>query len=197
VVNVAALIGTYGYPLVLLGAIAEGEVVVITAGYLAHRHHLDVWVVASCAAVGGAVGDLGYFLLGRHFGERALHRLPASIGTQTDRARAAVDRNPVRVLLGMRFVYGMRIVLPLLCGVSSIKLSRFVRYDVGTSIVWAGLFTGIGYGVGAVATAAIRQIERYEWIVFCGVAALALLLGQVSKPLRRWLEPKATDVSRT
>ena len=159
------------------------------AGYVAHRQHMPVALVAGCAALGGTLGDLGYFLLGRRFGEGALLRLPTSIRAGAARARAAVRRNAVRVLLAMRFLYGMRIALPVLCGVSRMSLPRFARYNVATAIVWSAMFTGLGYGFGAAATAAIREVERYEWLVISGIVVLALLMHPASKRLRQWMDP--------
>ena len=100
-----------------------------------------------------------------------------------------VRHNPVRVLLVMRFLYGMRIALPVLCGASAMSLSRFSRYDVGTAIVWSALFTGIGYGSGAAAAGAIGEIDRYEWPVVCAIGVLGLLTHLASKRLRRWIAP--------
>ena len=78
--NAAALIASYGYPIVFLGTIFEGEAVVIAAGYLARRHHLSVEMVFVCAAAGAASGNQIYFLLGRRFGDRLILRAPAKIG---------------------------------------------------------------------------------------------------------------------
>jgi membrane protein DedA with SNARE-associated domain len=188
-VDIPELIGTYGYPLVILGAIAEGETVVIAAGYVAHRQHLSVLGVVACAALGGSLGDLGYFLLGRRYGERALLRLPRSLRAGTARAREAVHRNPVRVLLSMRFLYGLRIALPLLCGASSMSARRFAAYNVATAIAWSACFTAIGYAFGAAATAALRQIERYEWGLLAAAVVLGLVVHLLLKRLRPWIEP--------
>jgi membrane protein DedA with SNARE-associated domain len=187
--GITELIGTYGYPLVFAGAIVEGETVLIVAGYLAHGRGLDVTVVAVCAAAGGALGDTACFFLGRVFGERVLQMLPSWFQTGATRMRGAVEENPVRVLLVMRFLYGMRIALPALCGASTMKLSKFLRYDLVTAAAWAAVFTGIGYGFGAVATAAVHQVGRYQWLVVCAIVAIGLLLHRASKPLRRVVIP--------
>jgi membrane protein DedA with SNARE-associated domain len=188
-VGIAELIGTYGYPLVFAGAIVEGETVLIVAGYLAHGHGLDVTLVASFAAAGGAVGDVGCFLLGRFFGARVLLMLPVWARAGATRMRGAVESRPVRVLLVMRFLYGMRIALPALCGASTMKLSKFLRYDVATAAVWSAVFTGIGYGFGAAAMATIHEIGRYQWLAVCGIVAIGWLLHRASKPLRRVVMP--------
>ena len=146
-------------------------------------------IASANAAVGGALGDLGCFLLGRSFGGRALLMLPAWIRSGAARMRSAVESNPVRVLLLMRFLYGMRIALPALCGASTMKLSRFVRYDVATAVVWSTVFTGIGYCFGALATRAISEVGRYQVFVVCGIVVIGLLLHRASKPLRRLVVP--------
>ena len=188
-VGFAELIDTYGYPLIFLGAVIEGETVLILAGYMAHRPGLNVALVAASAAVGGATGDISFFLLGRFLGARALQRLPARIRAGASRARSAVENNPVRVLLLMRFLYGMRIALPVLCGASTMKVTRFVRYDVGTAIVWSVVFTAIGYGFGAVAIAAIHTVARYQWLALGAIVVLGFLLHRASRPLRRLVMP--------
>jgi membrane protein DedA with SNARE-associated domain len=188
-VGIADLIGTYGYPLVFAGAIVEGETVLIVAGYLAHGRGLDVTLVATFAAAGGALGDVGCFLIGRLFGERVLLMLPAWARAGAIRMRSAVERRPVRVLLVMRFLYGMRIALPALCGASTMKMSKFLRYDLATAILWSVVFTAIGYAFGAAATAAIHEIGRYQWLVVCAIVAIGLLLHRASKPLRRLVIP--------
>ena len=170
--DVGELISTYGYPVVILGAMVEGETIVIAAAYLAHRHHLPVWPIVACAALGATLGDQFFFLLGRKGGERAVARLPRSIEKRVARARAAVALHPVHVLLSMRFVYGMRIALPLLCGASPMTFARFARYNVATAVAWAALFTGIGYAFGAAASVAIHRIEHYEgWLLLALVVA--------------------------
>ncbi len=196
IVDTSGLIATYGYPLVVVGAVLEGETVVIAAGYMAHRHHLSFPVVVACAAIGGSVGDLGFFLIGRRFGERAVAHLPSSVRKSVARARDAVRDNPKRVLLTMRFLYGMRMALPILCGASPMPLRRFGWYDVATAIVWSLLFSGIGYAFGAAATVAIHEIERYEWVVLLGAISLGLIVHQVSRRLRPWVGSKSNADAR-
>lgn len=187
--NLDALLATYGYPLVFVGSVVEGEVIVIAAGYFAHRHHLSIALVAGAAALGGAVGDLGYFSLGKRYGERGIRRLPASIRADAERARGAVQTNPVRVLLAMRFLYGLRVLLPMLCGASPMRLGRFARYDVATAIAWSAIFSGIGYGFGTAAEAAIDEIEHYEWCVIPVLLAIAFVMHRASKRLSPLVAP--------
>ncbi len=54
---------------------------------------------------------------------------------------------------------------------SGVAPSRFVRYNIGTALGWALLFTWAGYAYGAAATAALGRAAHYEaWIPFGSVA---------------------------
>ncbi len=182
--SLATIVAAYGYPVVVLGAMIEGESVLIAAGYLAHRHHLELWKVIACAAAGGTVGDQAFFFLGRAYGERLVARLPKSLRERAARGRASVQANPVRVLLAMRFLYGMRIVLPILCGASTMSVSRYVRYNLATAIVWATLFAGVGFLFGAAAQAALKEIERFEAIVLIALVGVVVAVHLGSGWLR-------------
>ena len=74
------------------------------------------------------------------------------------------------------------------CGASGIGLSRFTLYNVATALVWALLFTGVGYAFGAAATAAIHGIRRYEWIILVAILAITVIMHGASGRLRRWIE---------
>jgi len=178
--DAASAVATYGYPAVLLGAVVEGETIVIAAGYLAHRHHLPIWPIVLCAAVGAMVGDQGFFLVGRRGGERVIARLPSRLGARAARARDTVTRHPVRTMLSMRFAYGMRVVLPILCGASGIAQMRFARYNVATAVTWAALFAGLGYAGGAAATAFIGELEHYEVYLLVGLVLVMIAIHRVA-----------------
>src|SRR5512141_2386306 len=59
--DIAALIAQYGYTAVFLGALFEGESVLLLAGYAAHRGYLDFSVLAGVAAIGAMTSDQFFF----------------------------------------------------------------------------------------------------------------------------------------
>ena len=69
------------------------------------------------------------------------------------------------------------------------RISRFIRYNVATALVWAVLFAGIGYEFGAVATAAFKDIQHYEWIFLLGLVLVAFIIHRIGV----WLRGRLTD----
>jgi len=60
---------------------------------------------------------------------------------------------------------------------------RFFRYNLGTGLAWALVFTWVGYAFGVAATAAFGRVAHYgTWVLASSVAVgLAIHL-----PLQRW-----------
>src|SRR6185369_15969320 len=66
----------YGYPALLVGALMEGETVVIIAGFLAHSGHLYLPWVMLAAFVGAFTADQFFFQVGKRKGKAYLEKKP-------------------------------------------------------------------------------------------------------------------------
>ena len=66
-------------------------------------------------------------------------------------------------LIGFRFVYGIRIVTPLILGgMSDIKASRFFVFNFIGSVLWASLIAVFGYFLGEAAQEIFGKIKHLE-----------------------------------
>ncbi|HZP88482.1 MAG TPA: DedA family protein [Burkholderiales bacterium] len=170
------IVSTYGYLAVLIGTFLEGETILIIAGLLAHQGYLDLpWVVAA-AFVGSTAGDQLFFSLGRQRGIAALERRP-----RWRRAAATAQRLLVRhqiwLILGFRFLYGLRTVTPFLLGASGIKPIRFLVLNIIGALIWAVSFGVLGYVVGETLQALVGKIKRLELLVVVIVVSAGLLIA--------------------
>lgn len=161
-----AVIHAYGGPALFVWAWLQGEAAVIVGGSLAAEGYWPWWVVCLAAMVPATLGHQVYFALGRRYGDPLVERLPARWQHRVARARALVRHNAARVMALMRFAYGIRLPLPILCGAAGIAPRRFVAYNVASALVWALLFTWLGYAYGAAAGAALGRVAHAEsWIL--------------------------------
>ncbi len=159
------LITTYGYWALLVGTFLEGETVLVLAGFAARTGHLQLPWVMAVAFAGSLLGDQTFFLLGRWQGKRLLGRR-ASWRPRIERANRLVDRYHTWVLLGFRFLYGLRTVIPFALGTSSIGLGRFVVLNVLGAAIWSAAVAFVGYLFGAAAEALLADVKRYElWVI--------------------------------
>lgn len=172
-----------GGPLLLVGAWLQGEAAVILGGALAHQGVWPWWEVWLVAAVPATLGHELYYVLGRRFGARLLERLPTHWQPAVDRARRLISRHDARILLAMRFAYGVRLPLPILCGSSGVPAGRFLVYNVGTALGWALLFTLIGFVFGAAATAAFRQYAHFQALFLVAGVVFAFCVRRAGRRL--------------
>lgn len=175
-----ALISTHGYWVLALGCLAEGETVLLLAGFAAYRGHLDIGAVIALAAAAGFTGDQIFFWLGRRHGSAVLQRFP-SIEQQSQRVFRLIEKYQAWVIVGVRFAYGLRIAGPIIIGTSQIKPLRFMLFNALGAVLWATVIGGAGYLFGEAATALLGQLHDIELWLLLGLAGLALLVLLVQR----------------
>ena len=169
--NLPALIETYGYWAVLGGTLLEGETVLLLAGFAAHRGYLDLPSVIGIAIAGSFLGDQAFFFLGRYQGLKLLNRFP-KYAERVGVAQAKLARYHTPLILAVRFLYGLRTVLPFAIGMSSISTSRFQVLNFGGAVLWSVTITTGGYLFGHIIERALGDLRLYEEVFF-GVLAIA------------------------
>lgn len=176
-------LSTYGYAAVILGAYFEGETVVLLAGIAAHLGYLDLpWVIVSAVA-GATAGDQTYFHLGRIKGMALLERHP-SWNARARRVLELIGKNENLVILASRFLYGIRMITPLMLAMSGVRPVKFLVLDLVGSIAWASIFVATGYLSGQALEVVVGNIKRIEMIL---LAAL-VVLGAIAVVVHFWLK---------
>lgn len=174
------LIAQYGLIAVFAGSLLEGETLLLLAGYAAHRGYLDFAAVVAVAMLGAVIGDLGWFVLGRYQGRRLLDRHPR-LGDKVRRALALIERHPTKILLAMRFAWGLRIALPVAIGMSRIPWRRFLLLNLLSALLWAPVVAGAGYAFGALIARHAAGLHRAEHWGMLAVVTLALVIHLVAR----------------
>ncbi|MBZ9693661.1 MULTISPECIES: DedA family protein [unclassified Mesorhizobium] len=173
----------YGLLAVFLGCVAEGESAAILGGFFAHQHVFVLWHVFVAAALGAFTGDTFFFILGRSFADnRHVVRLRRRPGFR--RAYRLLNTHPNIFVLSNRYVYGMRLVGGIAAGLSTIAAPRFVILNAISSVIWAVLFSTIGYVFGLGAEQLIGQavIQHERLFVGLGIGlAVAVLAWFVAR----------------
>ena len=179
----AELVARYGYAAVFAGALFEGETLLLLAGYAAHRAYLDWTTVVFVAWFGATLGDQFWFVIGRRQGARVLAARPA-LHMRTARALGWIERHPDLSILSMRFLWGLRIALPLSLGMTTVSWRRYFWLNLVSAAVWAVLVATLGWVFGALLTHHAPLVHRYEHVLFVAVVGVALLVHG----LLRWRE---------
>ncbi|WPM85561.1 DedA family protein [Apirhabdus apintestini] len=180
--DINSLITHYGYAALILGSLAEGETVTLLGGIAAHQRLLSLPLTIISVALGGMIGDQLLYLAGRRYGETILQRFPRYRGKIT-RARRLINRHPWLFVVGSRFMYGFRIVGPILIGASRLPPKIFLPLNIIGALVWATLFTLLGYMGGEIIISWLHMFDKHMKLLFwLGLAIAAVWL------VRLWLK---------
>ena len=174
--DLTQLLSDYGYLAVFVGALLEGESVLMLAGYAAHRGYLSLTAVVAIAFCGATLGDQLFFLIGRRFGRELVGRWPG-FETRTERVERLLLRYHAWVIIGVRFAYGLRIAGPIAIGMSALPAWRFFVFNAIGAVIWAPLIAGVGWVFGQAIEQLLGDMRRYETV---GLAVLVGLIAAVS-----------------
>lgn len=184
--TIESIISTYGYLAILIGVFLEGELVVMTAGFLAHRDILDLHWVIGAALAGSLCTYQVYFLLGRTQGMRFVARRPR-LQARLERIQGLLERHDTWVTMGYRALFGFRAMTPFALGMTEVSQRRFFALDLLPAVVWAVTFSYLGYMLGEGFAVVLADVHKYQLWMTAGVAGMATAALAVVLLLRRYV----------
>jgi membrane protein DedA with SNARE-associated domain len=178
---------------ITLGAMGSlwGEASPLIGGLAAFDRNLRLLPVISAVALGTWIGGLLFYWLGRAQGRWIRKRWPR-FRPVIVRSIALVRRHPWRASLAVRFAYGLRIALPLACGVARLPLSVYAIGTAVSSVIWTVIFTVLGWGLGHTTETLIGHVRKWEPLIGAGFIILMLVGFIVAR--RRHLAQRTVHV---
>ena len=179
--SLSQLLADYGYLAVFAGSLLEGETVLVLAGIAAHQGLLSLpWVIA-VAFCGGTLGDQIFFFVGRRHGESLLQRLPR-MASNAQRVNRLLLRHHAVLIVGVRFMYGLRIVGPIVIGMSQVPPRRFLLFNLIGAAIWSVVIAGAGFLFSQTLRWLFADMNRYDYVaalVIVGIAGLMALAHRI------------------
>ncbi len=173
--DLAHYITQYGYWALLIGCLLEGETITLLGGIAAHNGLLRLPLVIAVVAIGGTLGDQLLYFAGRRFGGRVIARMKNQ-QPRIERAQKLIANHPILFVIGVRFMYGFRIIGPVLIGASKLPPSRFIPLNMLGAILWATLFVLLGYfGGQAIGSFVTGTDKKLYSLLFCALVVGAIV----------------------
>lgn len=182
--NIDLLIEKFGYLAVLAGTFFEGETIVIIAGFLAHQHYLKLSGVIAAAFAGAMLGDQLYFYIGRWKGRDFIASRPR-LNRHSERVERLLQKHQLWLILGFRFIYGMRTVTPFILGASRVNAVLFFFLNAAGALIWATAIGFAGFYFGKALEATLGRVKDFELLIIAALATGALALWTARVLLRR------------
>jgi len=153
-----------------------GDSLLFAAGMMAAKYQesLNVWLIIALLIVAAILGDTCNYLLGRHFGTRALQ---VKIFGETfvkpqhlAQTQGFYDKYGPSTIVIARFVPIVRTLAPFVGGIGKMNYSVFFKYNVIGAFIWVIGLTLAGYFLGSVPL--VR--DNFEKVVL-GIVAISVL----------------------
>jgi membrane protein DedA with SNARE-associated domain len=181
----------YGAWAVFAGVLLEdfgvpmpGEALLIAGSVLAARHDLNIAWLLALAWAAAVVGDNIGYLIGVTGGRALVLRFGRYLFL--DRQRLArvesfFARHGGQVVVGARFVEGLRQLNGVVAGISRMPWRTFLPYNALGALVWVGVWGGGAYLLGQRLDVVLAHFHRVQQSFWVGalVGAGVLLAGYV------------------
>jgi len=141
------LLKEYGYIILFVWSIMEGEAGLVMAGVLSHTGDMNLWLAILVAGLGGFVGDQIYFYIGR-FNKEYIHKLLKSQRRKFALAHLWLKKYGWPIIFVQRFLYGMRTIIPMSIGLTRFSAKKFAIINFISALIWASITIVLSYIFG-------------------------------------------------
>jgi membrane protein DedA with SNARE-associated domain len=148
------------------------------------------------AFIGSLCGDQLFFYLGGTHSRWFLARRPLW-KERVNKAQRLLERFQTPLIIGFRFLYGLRTVTPFVIGMSSVPTRRFILLNTISALMWSIVIGTGGYLFGNILEIIVGDIKRYERFIIAAIAVIGIALWALHRywyrekvpPCRRATEP--------
>ena len=178
------LISQFGYPALVFGLLLEGETVLVLAAFMAHRGYLNLPTVILIAWLVSFASDQFFFWMGRIRGSQFLEKRPGW-QPRVEKTKVLLGRNMDLLSLSIRFMYGLRTVLPFVIGMSKYNPRRFALLNFIGAFFWALAFGLAGKLIGNIMGVIFEDVREHELIITVGIIFIGVCVWMYFQYINR------------
>jgi membrane-associated protein len=148
-----ALILQYRYPIIVPIALLAGFPTGMVVGVAIRLGYLSLIPAYACIMLGELIGDVGWYYVGYHWGERFARRFGKYIGITDGNiatAKRLFQQYDQRILFSSKLTTGFGLAIPVLftAGMTKMSFWRYMRANISGQFFWSGGLIAIGYFFG-------------------------------------------------
>lgn len=173
-IDLNQIIAQYGYWALFLGCISEGEIIITLSGIAAQEGLLDYKRVLIVAMFGGALGDQLLFFLGYYLSNFFLKKFRNYKRIMS--VQKIIYKRPILFVIAVRFIYGFRILGPILIGASKIYPLMFFFFNLLGAVLWSFIFVTLGYIGGRMIIPWLYNFDQHIKYIFIFIIVFLIIL---------------------
>jgi membrane protein DedA with SNARE-associated domain len=168
------------------GVPVPGETVLVLAAAYAGAGRLNAVAVGVLGVLGAVLGDNVGFAIGRFGGRPLIERFGRYIFLTPRRVQNATDffaRFGGGVIIIARFIEGLRQANGIISGMTGIRWTRFLVFNIIGAALWVSVWTSVGYFSGSHIDTIYNTISRYS--TDAAIALAVLLIAWTARRVSR------------
>ena len=170
----------YGYIVLFIWSMAEGETGLIMAGILSHTGDMNVPTSILVAGLGGFIGDQIWYYVGR-YNKSYVHREFEQHRRKFAKASLLLQKYGIWLIFVQRFIYGMRTIIPMAIGVSGYDPKKYAIINLISAFIWASLTIIPAYYFGEELLALLKWAKEHWYFAIIFVAIMWGILWYINK----------------
>lgn len=183
-----------GESLAMVGIIVPGIAMLWGVGTLVGLGKLDLMPILLWAALGGFLGDIISYALGRRFHEQLRGMWPLTkYPDLIPKGEAFFAKHGGKSVIMGRFLGPMRAIIPAVAGMLNMPMGRFITIDIFACVIWAPPTILPGVAIGASLGIASEIASRFIVMVVVVLVGLAFTIWSVRR-LFLFLQPRADEM---
>ena len=165
---------TYGYIILFIWSIMEGEMGLVMAGLMTHSGDMDLYMAILVAGLGGFTGDQIYFYIGR-FNKKYINKKLKTQRRKFALAHLLLNKYGWPIIFVQRYMYGLRTIIPMAIGITRYNSKFFAFINLISAFIWAALTIIPTYIFGE-EILKILEFAKQHWYIAIPFAICLLLL---------------------
>jgi membrane protein DedA with SNARE-associated domain len=153
----------YGYIILFVWSMMEGETGLVMAGVLSHTGDMTVPIAILVAALGGFAGDQLYFYTGR-YNKDFIHKEFKTHRRKFALAHLLLKKYGWPIIFVQRYMYGLRTIIPMAIGITKYSAKKFAIINLISAFVWASATIIPAYIFGEEILEFINKLKEYWYI---------------------------------
>lgn len=157
----------------LVGFFLPGDSLLFSAGFLASKGLMNVWILILGCFIAAVLGDNVGYTTGHHFGRRLFYREDSKFFHKKHliRAQKFYDLHGRKTIILARFLPVVRTFAPIVAGIGSMDYRIFFGYNLIGGAVWTVGLTLLGYFLGQ----RIPDVDRYLLPIILGIVFISVV----------------------
>ncbi|MEM8906598.1 MAG: DedA family protein [Bacteroidota bacterium] len=179
--EICAYVGSY------IGYIIGGEILFIAPLISAKMGDLNLYLVLFSVFLSAMTVDWFFFFVGRKQGQPYVDKRP-KMKAKVEKVSRWFEQYPNLLLLVYRYLFGFRIVVPIMIGLTDYSWTRFLLITIFGGIIWVILFGFLGYHCADQILKQLHFIQEHIWLFIIGLAVIGI--GYRSYTKRKMLQTR-------